>query len=231
MARLFLFIFSLTIFVPLTGWAQTPYQNCVSANENAGGGAAACAVQICKLQDCKDANAGNAGNCQTLEQSMFQCFRENPTPKPTPTVNQWCKNGRDADIPLIRTKVAALKKTIEPKQAKRKQTYDIATNLRTQYQSLNAHIKDESAAHALVKSDTPKTYKKYQKKWIKNGRLDKLNSDIKRLKQIKSEFDKALASYKQADIDYKTTLKSYKTITQTMLDNNHDCQGALSALR
>lgn len=213
--------------------AQTTYQNCVQANENAGGGAAACAQQICKLQDCKTANQANPSTCATLEQSMYTCFRNQPQTKPKAlsTPGQWCKTGRDSDIDLIRKKVNALKSSIAPKQKTRKAAYTAAAKLRADYQDLNARVQKESAAHDALKTDTPKAYKKYQKKWVKSGRLDALNADIAHLKQIKSQFDMALNHYKQADQDYRKTKTRYTTITQTTLDANHDCQGALNALQ
>lgn len=186
--------------------------------------------------------------CAPHEQVMQQCLSANtrktvkskPKKKETrdeamakPAKEQWCKTGSDSDIDVIGSKIDAMGQELLAYKEKLKP-------LRAEYQELGAtrkaqlaFITDEKAAHradiAEFKSGSI-DLETYRSRWTYSGRLDRLNDAVDAYSSKLARRKELWRIIDPLQTDYKKLVERYKYIARQLLDNDHDCAAALSAL-
>ena len=186
--------------------------------------------------------------CAPHEQVMQQCLSANTRKKvkskpkkkeagdktpEKPAKEQWCKTGSDSDLETIGSKVDAMKQELLAYKKKLKPLRDEYRALGAAKKEQLAFITEEKAAHqadiAAFKSGSI-DLETYRSRWTYSGRLDRLNDTVDAYSSKLARRKELWRLIEPLQTDYRKLGEHYKYIALQLLDTDHDCAGALSAL-
>lgn len=148
--------------------------------------------------------------------------------------NTVCKTGRDADLPVIKIKIAnmgsKLKRLKQTKKNSRARTDALRTEILAIDQMLGPwRTRHKSAAAQAGQSEN--TYAVYKANWIDTGELRRLNDKINLRKLKHGDYKRVRAQYQSENTEFKELSTRYQTIARDMLDRDRDCAAAKFALQ
>ena len=148
--------------------------------------------------------------------------------------NTICKTGSDADLPVIKIKIAnmasKLKRLKQTRQNSRARTESLRTEILAIDQTLGPwRVRHKTAAAQASKSEN--TYGVYKANWIDTGELRRLNDKINLRKLKHADYKQLRAQYQTENTEFKNLGDRYQYIARDLLDRNRDCAAAQTALR
>lgn len=148
--------------------------------------------------------------------------------------NTVCKTGRDADLPVIKIKVAnmasKLKRLKLTKQNSRARTSVLRSEILTIDQMLGSWRTRHKTAAAQAGASA-NTYAVYKANWIDTGELARLNDKINLRKTKHTDYKRVRAQYQRENTEFEALGTRYQYIARDLLDSDRDCAAAQAALR
>ena len=170
--------------------------------------------------------------------AFFLSLFANPSFAQTPTnqapANAVCKTGSDADLPVIKIKVANMASRLKRLKQAKQTTRSRVAKLRTEILSIDQVLtpwrtRHKSAAERAGKTES--TYAVYKSNWIDTGELNKLNAKIRLRKLKHADYKRLRTQYKNENAEFEALGAKYQHIARDLLDQDRDCAGAMAALR
>lgn len=148
--------------------------------------------------------------------------------------NTVCKTGSDADLPVIKIKIAnmasKLKRLKQTKQNSRARTDALRAEILAIDETLGSWRARHKAAAANA-SASQNTYAVYKANWIDTGELRRLNDKINLRKLKHADYKRVRAQYQRENTEFKALSTRYQNIARDMLDRDRNCAAAKFALQ
>lgn len=152
----------------------------------------------------------------------------------TQTPNTICKTGYDANLPIIKIKVANMASKLKRlKQSKQNSRARIAV-LRAEILAIDEILTPWRKRHKKAAKKAGKSAKKYsvyKANWIDTGELTKLNAQINLRKVKHQEYKQVREQYQRENTEFEALGAKYQHIARDLLDRDRDCAAAQAALR
>jgi len=148
--------------------------------------------------------------------------------------NTVCKTGSDADLPVIKTKIANMAAKLKRLKQSKKNSRARTEALRTEILAIDKTLSPWRARHkaaAAQASASASTYAVYKANWIDTGELKRLNDKINLRKLKHADYKRVRARYQSENAEFKALSTRYQNIARDMLDRDRDCAAAKIALQ
>ncbi len=148
--------------------------------------------------------------------------------------NTVCKTGTDADLPVIKIKIANMASKLKRLKQSQKNSRARTDALRTEILAIDQTLSPWRARHKAAASQasaSANTYAAYKANWIDTGELRRLNDKIKQRKLKHADYKRVRAIYQSENAEFKALSTRYQNIARDMLDRDRDCAAAKIALQ
>ena len=148
--------------------------------------------------------------------------------------NTVCKTGTDADLPVIKVKIANIASKLKRLKQSKQNTRARTETLRTEILAIDEKLGPWRTRHKTAAAQagaSANTYAVYKANWIDTGELKRLNDKIKLRKLKHADYKRVRAQYQNENTEFKALSTRYQNIARDMLDRDRDCAAAKFALQ
>ncbi|MCF6220043.1 MAG: hypothetical protein L3J65_02925 [Robiginitomaculum sp.] len=148
--------------------------------------------------------------------------------------NAICKTGSDADLPVIKIKIANMASKLKRLKQSKKNSRARTDALRTEILAIDQTLSPWRARHkaaAAQASTSANNYAVYKANWLDTGELRRLNDKINHRKLKHTDYKQVRAQYQSENAEFKALSTRYQNIARDMLDRDRDCAAAKIALQ